>query len=236
MSKLNSSTQTHPGNFPSTPTRQDLGTNPARRAPLSQQAPNGKQTQAPAPTKKNRRRTGREYLRAAQQRRQQQQFRNYHHPPAVEDIWICEFCEYERIFGSPPEALIKQYEMKDRRQRKQEQERRRLLEKAKMKGRKGKKGNKAVPKAAAATQDRTQHAATQQAPAMNHSQSQGTGTQSEEYYEDDYDEEYPHDDPPPPSPVAPQAAPRKRVATPLTGSFKPSFADEPTGGGKRIAT
>lgn len=174
----------------------------------SQHAPNA-QKQAPAqePKKKNRRRTGKEYLIAARQRRQQQEFRNFHHPPAPQDIWICEFCEYERIFGTPPEALIKQYEIKDRRVRKQEAERRRLLEKAKMKGRKGKKGNKAAPKPSAAQQDRQAHH--QQPAAMNQSQSQGT--QSEEYYEDEYDDEYAQDDPPPPSPVAPPSARRTEV-------------------------
>ncbi|KAF4629803.1 hypothetical protein G7Y89_g8340 [Cudoniella acicularis] len=170
---------------------------------VSQHNP-GNQKNSPsqaAPPKKNRRRTGKEYLIAARQRRQQQEFRNYHHPPSPEDVWICEFCEYERIFGTPPEALIKQYEIKDRRVRKQEAERRRLLEKAKMKGRKGKKGNKA-PAKAQSTQDRqASQQQTQQAPPMNQSQSQSQGTQSEEYYEDEYDDEYGPEDPPPPSPT-----------------------------------
>ena len=170
----------------------------------SQHALNGQkqvQTQAASP-KKTQRRTGKEYLIAARQRRQQQEFRNYHHPPAPEDVWICEFCEYERIFGTPPEALIKQYEIKDRRVRKQEAERRRLLEKAKMKGRKGKKGNKAAPKTSVAAQDRQM----QNQPSQQHisaTQSQSQGTQSEDYYEDEYDDEYIQDDPPPPSPAAP---------------------------------
>ncbi|KAI9047041.1 hypothetical protein LZ554_009115 [Drepanopeziza brunnea f. sp. 'monogermtubi'] len=162
----------------------------AKQGPAaSQHAPNG---QKQAPPKKNRRRTGKEYLVAARQRRHQQELQNYHHPPSPQEIWICEFCEYERIFGTPPEALIRQYEIKDRRVRKQEAERRRLLEKAKMKGRKGKKGNKAAPKATAPAQD--QQAQHQQPAAMN---------QSEEYYEDEYEDEYAQDDPPPPSPVAP---------------------------------
>ncbi|XMA19083.1 hypothetical protein WAI453_011874 [Rhynchosporium graminicola] len=186
----------------------------------SQHAPNS-QKQAPAqePKKNRRRRTGKEYLIAARQRRQQQEYRNFHHPPSPQDIWICEFCEYERIFGTPPEALIKQYEIKDRRVRKQEAERRRLLEKAKMKGRKGKKGNKAATKAAVAPQDRAQH---QQPAAMAQSHSQGT--QSEEYYEDEYDEEYAQDDPPPSSPIAPPSVRRNEVQPdpgkpPLLGGF-----------------
>lgn len=156
------------------------------------------------PPKKNRRRTGKEYLIAARKRRQLQQEHNSKFPPAPEDVWICEFCEYERIFGTPPEALIKQYELKDRRVRKQEAERRRLLEKAKMKGRKGKKGNKATAKAPAAANDRqATHQQTQQPGPLNQSQSHSQGTQSEEYYEDEYDDEYVQDDPPPPSPAPP---------------------------------
>lgn len=144
---------------------------------------NGKQ----AAPKKTRRRTGKEYLIAARQRREQQEYQNYHHPPAPEDEWICEFCEYERIFGTPPEALIRQYELKDRRARKQEAERRRLLEKAKLKGRKGKRGTKSSTKNPAASQ---QHA--QQGPnPLDQNLSQGT--QSEEYGEDDDDDYYARD-------------------------------------------
>jgi hypothetical protein len=148
------------------------------------------------PPKKSRRRPGNEYLIAARQRREQQKWRNDHHPIPKEDQWTCEFCEYEQIFGTPPVALIKQYEIKDRHARKQEAERRRLLEKAKMKGRKGKKGSKAASKANPGAQDR--HAQrTQQPGSMNPSQSQSQDTQSEDYYEDEYDDEYAQEDAPP---------------------------------------
>ncbi|KAH8647435.1 hypothetical protein BGZ60DRAFT_500271 [Tricladium varicosporioides] len=178
-------------------------TSPSMPATSQHSTNNQKQPSAQtAPPKKNRRRTGKEYLIAARQRRQQQEFRNYHHPPAAEDVWICEFCEYERIFGTPPEALIKQYEIKDRRVRKQEAERRRLLEKAKMKGRKGKKGSKAPAKANTQDRQATHHQA-QQTPPMNHSQSQSQGTQSEEYYEDEYEDEYTQEEPHPLSPTIP---------------------------------
>jgi hypothetical protein len=98
--------------------------------------------------KKPRRRRGDVYALAARQRRLQQQYANLHHSPGPEDIWICEFCEYESIFGTPPIALIRQYEIKDRKERKRLAEKRRLLEKAKMKGRKGKKQTKNAAKAA----------------------------------------------------------------------------------------
>ncbi|KAG0644985.1 hypothetical protein D0Z07_9229 [Hyphodiscus hymeniophilus] len=168
---------------------------------VSQQPPlPQKQTplQNTAARKTRRRPAAKEYLVAARQRREQQKWQNDHHPVPREDQWTCEFCEYEQIFGTPPVALIKQYEIKDRQARKQEAERKRLLEKAKMKGRKGKKGNKVAPKAASAPQ-----LAQQTHPSATLNQNQSQGTQSEEYYEDEYDDEYAQDDPPPPSPAGP---------------------------------
>lgn len=88
------------------------------------------------------------YALAARQRKLQQEYNNLQHPPAPEDVWICEFCEYESIFGQPPYALIRQYEIKDRKERRRLAEKRRLLEKAKLKGRKGKKQTKNAAKAA----------------------------------------------------------------------------------------
>ncbi|KAK5009107.1 hypothetical protein LTR60_005272 [Cryomyces antarcticus] len=93
------------------------------------------------------RRPGKEYALAARHRRMNQEVHNYQNRPLKrEDIWICEFCEYEDIFGHPPEALIRQYETKDRKERKRLAEKRRLLEKAKTKNRKGKKGGKNTAK------------------------------------------------------------------------------------------
>lgn len=62
-------------------------------------------------------------------------------PPKEEDVWICDFCEYESIFGTPPRALVRIYELKDRRLRQDEQERRRLLQKAKTKNWNNRKHN-----------------------------------------------------------------------------------------------
>ncbi|EEQ33854.1 conserved hypothetical protein [Microsporum canis CBS 113480] len=110
-----------------------------------QQQPGQAPTPAPPP-RKPRRSARAIYAHAARQRRIQQQYTNLHHPPDLESIWICEFCEYESIFGHPPEALIRQYEIKDRKERRRLAEKRRLLEKAKMKSRKGKKGHKNTAK------------------------------------------------------------------------------------------
>lgn len=158
------------------------------------------QKQPQAAPKKSRRRTGKEYLIAARTRREQQKWRNESHPIPKEQQWTCEFCEYEQIFGTPPVALIKQYEMKDRQARKQEAERRRLLEKAKMKGRKGKKGSKAAPKAAPVAHDR-QVQPPALPPPMGQSQSYSQATQSEDYYEDEYEDEYAHEEHLPSSPT-----------------------------------
>lgn len=52
-------------------------------------------------------------------------------------MYICMFCEYEDIFGVPPLALIRSYEIRDRKERKKKEEQRRLLEKARAKGKRG---------------------------------------------------------------------------------------------------
>jgi len=154
--------------------------------------------------KKPRRPLAKQYAIAARDRRLRQEYSNYHHPSREEDVWICQFCEYESLFGRPPQHLIRQYEAKDRRERKRVAEKRRLLEKAKMKGRKGKKGNKNSknPNGAALQQQQTQKQRHEQQP-MDVVSMQDQGTQSQEYILDDYDEE------PLPTPVLPSQTPTK---------------------------
>ncbi|CAH0039198.1 unnamed protein product [Clonostachys solani] len=101
--------------------------------------------------RKTRRQAEKDMVRAAEARRQSTAKRHYLNPPKPEDFWICEFCEYEAIFGEPPRALIRQYEVKDRRFRQEEADRKRLLEKAKQKGRKGKKNGKPSSKGSSMT-------------------------------------------------------------------------------------
>ena len=88
------------------------------------------------------RRPGNVLRGAAQQRRQQQTYSNRSNPPRREDMYICEFCEYESIYGRPPAALIRQYEIKDWRERKAKELNRRRLEKMKARGRKNRKGGR----------------------------------------------------------------------------------------------
>ena len=143
--------------------------------------------QAPQQAKKPRRPLHKQYALAARNRRTRQEISNYKNPPKEEDVWICEFCEYESIFHEPPKALIRQYEAKDRLERKRAAEKQRLLEKAKMKGRKSKKGKKNA-NTATHTQQPAQKARYDQQ-AMDQIPAQHQGTQSEEYILDDYDDD-----------------------------------------------
>lgn len=141
----------------------------------------------PNSRRRNRRRLEKELRGAARQRKQITLENNHHSPPKMEDMWICEFCEYESIFGMPPRALIRDYELKDRRIRQEEADRKRLLEKAKAKGRKAKKG-KTPPKAA-----NTQSPEGEQPPIDDESPpppDNGHSTQSEEDYDDYYAGDY----------------------------------------------
>lgn len=129
----------------------------------------------------------------------------------MEDVWICEFCEYESIFGRPPEALIRQYEIKDRRERKRLAEKKRLLEKAKMKGRKNKKATKNAAK------NSTHHTTYQQgydrAPVDQASMDE-PGIHDDDYVGNEYDEE--------PVPVPAPAPPAFK--TPLPAGNHPKMA------------
>ena len=189
-------------------------------------APNQQQpAPAPAPKPKPRRRPSKEFALAARQRRLQQEYTNYHHRPSKDNMWICEFCEYEDIFGVPPVALIRQYEIKDRQDRKRQAEKRRLLEKAKAKNRKGKKGSKKGNNA----NNNNNNVAAAAAPVggqnydPNLPPPEGEEYYDDEEYADEYepvgpDDQYPADYyPPPPAPAGtPQA-----VGTPGGGGHRP---------------
>ena len=182
--------------------------------------------QAAAQPRKPRRSPAKQYAINARRRRLQQEYKNYHHPPSKEELWVCEFCEYESIFGTPPEALVRQYEIKDRRERKRLTEKRRLLEKAKMKGKKGKKGSKNAAKNAT-----TQSQPTVSNPPYDQQQAdpstmQHQGTQSEEYLADEYDE----DPIPIPHPL-PQA--HSKIPQPVNQQYNTRLAgDSGPGAGK----
>ncbi|KAG9242276.1 hypothetical protein BJ878DRAFT_179533 [Calycina marina] len=155
----------------------------ARQYPVNGQAPQQQHPQSRP--KKSRPPKYAEFLLAAQQRREAQKWKNDHQPFSKEEQWMCEYCEYEQIFGEPPRALIRQYEIKDKAARKQEDERQRLLEKAKTKGRKGKKGPKTLPPKNVAPLPPPQPSPYHAPMDQRHSQ----GTQSEEYYEGEFDDE-----------------------------------------------
>lgn len=134
--------------------------------------------------RKTRRQIEKELVRAAEDRRQAATRRYYQNPPKPEDFWFCEFCEYEAIFGEPPRALIRQYELKDHKKRQEEADRKRLLEKAKQKGRKGKKNGKPSSRGSMANQHDS--AGTYETNVPPHNQS---GNSQSTQSEDDEDEQ-----------------------------------------------
>lgn len=145
--------------------------------------------------RKNRQRLERELNAAARHRRQLAAEDNHRSPPKLSDIWICEFCEYERIFGEPPRALIRDYEIKDRRHRQEEADRKRLLEKAKAKSRKGRKSGKAPSKGAqvgsqSVSQDHPEQVGDSVGASLDTRDSQSTAIEEDEFG-DEFEDEYP---------------------------------------------
>ena len=120
----------------SAPAATQRSASPTARAPAPSLAPDSVETE-----RRSKRKLSRELASAARARKERQAAENAQNPVKPEDRWLCEFCEYESIFGRPPRALMRQYEIRDKRVREQDAERRRLLEKAKAKSRKGKKTN-----------------------------------------------------------------------------------------------
>lgn len=188
----------------------------------------GVNQEAPQQAKKPRRPLHKQYALAARNRRARQEMNNFKNPPKEEDVWICEFCEYESIYHEPPKALIRQYEAKDRLERKRLAEKQRLLEKAKMKGRKGKKGNKKNVNAATHAHQPAQKPRYGQQP-MDEIPMQHQGTQSEEYVLDDYDDD------PVPMPALPTQTPSK-IPQPIrqnhNHSLRPSLSSGGVKGGE----
>jgi hypothetical protein len=116
----------------------------------------------------------------ARTRRREQEARNRLQPPRS-DAYVCAFCEFEMIQNYPPKYLIREHELKERRSHKEAEKRKRLLDKAKAKRKKGKKGKNTK----AANEGEVQASLDNQAPPMNESQSQETRS-------DAYDEDYTH--------------------------------------------
>lgn len=176
--------------------------------------------------RKPRRSLAKQLAMAARKRRIQQEYENYNNPPKGDKVWVCEFCEYESIFGHPPQALIRQYEIKDRRECRRLAEKRRLLEKAKMKSKKGKKGTKNSKNAQAQQQSLKQRSDGHGAD-PNGTQSQDN--QDDEYILDEYDDERP------PTPTVPAQAP-SRIPQPVNhGSGHHHSLRPPAANGSAVA-
>lgn len=174
---------------------QGTQTSPSMADQANQPAQNTASQQASQQPRKPRRSLTKQLALAARDRKMAQDYENYNNPPKRDKVWVCDFCEYEMIFGEPPAALIRQYEIKDRTERRRLAEKRRLLEKAKLKSRKSKKGSK-NNKNQNATQPQQHGQKTRYDPeAQDQAAMQSQGTQSDEQILDDYDED-PYDPPP----------------------------------------
>ncbi|KXJ93931.1 hypothetical protein Micbo1qcDRAFT_172809 [Microdochium bolleyi] len=140
---------------------------------------------SPNCTPKKTKKRGNSLLLAARRRKQQTEDQNDQHPPKPEDIWIS------------PTALIRQYEIKARKRRREEAERRRLLEKAKMKSRKGKKAPKAPAKNNTSTPDHATEPLSSGHPAPQIHQNGTADVQGGEYDNAHYEDDVADDDLPP---------------------------------------
>ena len=118
---------------------------------------------------------------------------------------------------------MKQYEIKDRRERRRLEEKRRLLEKAKLKGRKGKKGKGGKNAAAAANantaapqpQQTQPHPAGQPQLPMDPHQPLPHDVPSDDYLDDEFDEGPLMTDPVSPSAVKALNVTNKATASPM---------------------
>lgn len=202
---------------------QGTQTSPSMADQTSQHPQSNTHQQAPQQPRKPRRSLAKQLAIAARDRRLAQDYENYNNPPKPDKVWVCDFCEYEMIFGEPPAALIRHYETKDRRERRQLAEKRRLLEKAKMKSRKGKKGNK-NSKTQNATQ---QHPQSQKMRYDTQAQDQAAmrsqGTQSDEQILEDYEDD-PYD------PLPPEAMTRNPSKIPQPVGQAQNYSLRPTAG------
>lgn len=143
--------------------------------------------------RRERRRLDKELHAAERQRRRLATESYLANRPSSADFWICEFCEYEAIFGEPPKTLVRDYEIKARRHSQEEADRKRLLEKAKAKSRKSRRAAKTSTKGSQAPPPLTQDQA-DGAPSMEAQSSHSTHPDGSDY-RDGPVEEYP--DPPP---------------------------------------
>ncbi|EEY14614.1 predicted protein [Verticillium alfalfae VaMs.102] len=100
---------------------------------------------AAAKKKKSRRRAERDLKMAAAHRRREPERKPTTTRPVPRTCGYASSANTSRFLANRPTPLIRQYEIKDQKARRQEQERKRLLEKAKAKSRKGRRPTVASP-------------------------------------------------------------------------------------------
>lgn len=163
------------------------GQSNSRAAPAGNDAQQGANPPKQQPRKKQsaRSKLNKELEEQARARKREQAAWNMENQP--KDIYICPFCEFESVNGYKPKFLIRAFEMKERKKRLEAQRRQQLLDKAKARGRKGKKG-KAPAKNNGPVDNTAQAGQNVPPPDAN----LGEGTRSEEY--DDNGEQYYEED------------------------------------------
>ncbi len=159
----------------------------------------------------------------AKARKKNARSQNRQNPSKPEDVWVCDFCIYEDIYGEPPRHLIRDFEMKERKQRLQEAALKRKMEKMKKDARKGKRGGR-VPIPHDHSHDRNVP------PHAHHGHDNyESDVEEDEYEADEYEDEgmYSPDEPPP----LEQDTPIYRHPPPPVASGHPQTVAADGGGG-----
>lgn len=123
----------------------------------------------------------RELSKQARDRKRNQQRQNLANPPTGE-LYVCPFCEYENFYKKKPRSFIRSFELRERKKREQAEERQRLLDKAKARGRKGKKASRTATSAKTGSSTDSQPHGDQLGDEQQDDVQTGDG-----YYEDDDD-------------------------------------------------
>ena len=132
--------------------------------------------------------------RQAADRKRDQRILNRRKGLQREDVEICQFCLYEEFYGEKPRALIRKYEEKELKRRQEQENRRRLLEKAKAKSRKTRKAARGVQGSKGAGGHANQNPGQGPYDPQYDNGGQGPNSPGDEFYDDEYDEAGDYDD------------------------------------------
>lgn len=169
-----------------TPSTRPPPAHTSQSTPASASSANPTLPTQPSPTtarrKPSRREVQRDINRQATARRRKQEDDNAQKGTTRDQIALCDFCLYEAIYNEQPTALIRRYELKERKRLQKEEEIRRHIEKKSRKGKNPKASKTAAKKSALAQgpEDLTTSQADAQASLSSAAHEHGQGTESEE--------------------------------------------------------